>query len=121
MRNEIISKELLSLVLGREELIPHEISDNLLWYETTVDNVWENNYENLDTLGRLCKEWITKDHHKNFLCNLDIHSTFDTFLVSVTMNFDYDVLDNKKQFYGDSELEAIIKATEWVAKEKGLL
>lgn len=88
-------------------------------YEKT--NMFNSCSVNKDTLTRLMKEWIISDIHKEFLCSVELHQTAEDILISVTMFFDYDKLDNKKQFYAETEFEAVLKATEWIAKEKGLV
>lgn len=109
---EIISIELLSLVL--------EIEIRSFTY-TTIPN--EMHYIqkgkvhqvrlNLDTLGRLCKEWLYKN---------DIHLSIERTIPLDIQNTTWFIeLERNYGFHDISELEAIIKVTEWVAKEKGLL
>ncbi len=112
----MISKELLSLVSGMEVLSVNKQSHvNRLHYTTlhkTVDTL-KSHYINLDTLGRLCKEWCWGD------CKEAINSmpTKDGWFATSTTYYEMS-LDG---FEANTELEAIIKATDWVAKEKGLI
>jgi len=124
MSKEIISKELLSLVLG----------DKVINISTSERDAIENGYGtmhsncilvlsvsrckmlNLDTLSRLCKKWCNKQNYvlesaidKKAWCN---------YYEGVDLSDEDKPLDYT---LGDTEQEAIVKATEWVAKEKGLL
>jgi len=110
--NELISKELLSLVLDKEvrdKYLEVKIEDNSLKYSVKIGFV---KYINLDTLGRLCKEWIIEQGY-DYEISTDKNSTnIELFkdLMSETIFLSY-----------TTELKAIVVATEWVAKEKGLL
>ena len=115
--SDLISKELLSLVLGIEVLhccieCNHVVYE---WNKPFPNKSYHHGDElNLDTLGRLCKEWCLKQRYscktwqrlgktKKFVLQLHSHDECA-----------YDTL-------GDTELEAIIKATEFIAKEKELI
>jgi hypothetical protein len=87
----------------------------------------ENNYDgdgkqiewklNLDTLGRLCKEWCFKQGY--FLQsgkNNDINWYAQTKECG-----DWNIHMFWESYIEPTEIEAIIKTTKWVAKEKGLL
>ena len=113
---ELIKKELLSLVLDKkiqdiiivyEDSIKYEINSNKnKWGSEAIDL-------NLDTLGRLCKEWAWKNY-------------FITIRSGIAENGGWANLanDNSVSFVSMdiplTELEAIIKATKWVANEKEL-
>ena len=115
----MISKELLSLVLDEEFTRPSEIKkvgNNLMWYEMTIQNTPRYKRDvNLDTLGRLCKEWI----YKNTAYEVTAYKLQDTneYRCVVGLN----LLSKYKDvvgFYADTELEAIIKATERIMENK---
>lgn len=73
---------------------------------------------NLDTLTRLMKEWICKDFG-DCIGNIDSYTHMEGCLLKVELIYD----NNKesKMFKLNTEFEAVLKATHWVAKEKGLL
>jgi len=120
----MISKELLSLVLGIET--PKRISIdecNVNIHNGTSKFI--SSSINLDTLGRLCKEWcINQDCYS---VSTFVHTKgkakvkwteqryADKF--NQVHNLDFE----SPYFYGNTEPEAIILVTEWVAKAKGLL
>ena len=114
--NELISKELLSLVLNEEIKEINSVSkedkfENILWYNDYEDGI------NIDTLGRLCKEWYYENAlgHSAWLCpKKDKTWEHNKFALYVNGH-------EEKYVYGDTELEAIIKATKWIANKKGLL
>lgn len=113
MSKEIISKELLSLVLCsnvREFTI--SLTDNvcMVWFTgMTPDRII-----NLDTLQRLCKEWL--------LTNVDMFTMYhhqDT--VSITIVTSAGIRYSSPSMSVYTELQAVIKATEWVAIQNKLL
>lgn len=116
MTKELITKELLSIVLdipigAITELKPY--TENDIVYTTYTLPTIKYKILNLDTLGRLCKEW---------LYSKDIHFSYQTIQEREESPHNHFVeLQKKYGFHGITELEAIIKATEWVAREKGLL
>jgi len=110
----MISKELLSLVLD-ETINSYEIEDSHcrnsreLYIKAKGEECGygETEYSfqiNLDTLGRLCKEWIYKNGS-----NYSIRK--DDSAVSVHV---YWQMQGSVEFVAYTELEAIIKATEYV-------
>ncbi len=107
----MISKELLSLVLDEEVTatsFSYTAEENQMTY-TIKNEKHSYNELNLDTLGRLMKEWCSAQDYLlwSSVKNIGVEK-FHTF--------------EKKVFQVErTELEAIIKATEWVAREKGLL
>lgn len=114
----LISKELLGLVLD-EGLIVQEVYqpqniETIAFKYTELGFKYENTNMfnscgiNLDTLTRLCKEWLIS---KNYTIALFSAISKKQWLIAI----------NEHQFFADTELEAVIKATEWVAKEKGLI
>ncbi len=123
--NELISKELLSLVL--DEDIPDfrlEIDKGKNAIDSCIEiSCWDNTHKefeacydiNLDTLNRLCKEWCIKQDGM-----ISIYCHQDTIAVSVSLDRGLTKYSSPSMSVY-TELEAIIKATEWVAKEKRLL
>ena len=109
--SDLISKELLSLVLDKKITAIGDSKRNLLSYSDQLKNpsINLNNIENLDTLGRLFKEWISNQ-------KISVASGKDKEYFCMYRNLNHDETIN-----AESELEAIIKATEQIAKEKGLL
>ena len=118
---DIISKELLGLVFGEKiENFIETINDGFIAFYT-ADEYYKDFGEseisvlNKDTLGRLCKEWCHKQGA------IEIHSGIennDDYVCIVDFEGCFDVLYFRQN---NTELQAIIKATEWIAKEKGLL
>ena len=110
-----MNKELLSLVLG-VKFETYELKDNFINVNNLMLHKYGNVYTplNLDTLGRLYKEWCLKQDY--------VLTSFVDHCGSGFCQVSSGVYGMKRQHdIGDTELEAIIKATEWVAKEKGLL
>ena len=109
--SDLISKELLSLVLDKKITAIGDSKRNLLSYSDQLKNpsINLNNVVNLDTLGRLFKEWISNQ-------KISVASGKDKKYFCMYRNLNHDETIN-----AESELEAIIKATEQIAKEKGLL
>ena len=119
----MISKELLSLVLDEDLQVLAELNNASLIIETDKDN---NKLEvylkfsfdetedsllkeiNLDTLGRLCKEWCLE---QGFIMNVQTSDINCMIYIGAT---DTDI-------QAKTEIEAIVEATEYIAKEKGLL
>ncbi len=75
----------------------------------------------LDTLTRLMKEWcITKEFIISSCINgSDIFNEGIGFAQLQDFEYEYDC--DYLQYKGQTEFEAVLKATHWVAKEKGLL
>ncbi len=109
-----ISKKLLSLILNEEVKTVDGISNNALYYSTTKN---PDETINLDTLGRLMKEWyyINAQGHSRWLTpKKDESWQHNQFACFVNGHKD-------KYVYGDTELETIVQATEWVAKKQELI
>ena len=115
----MISTELLSLVLGEEIIqLDSKISNNMIsrrvgYYSYSQ---WEN--LNLDTLGRLCKEWCLVGDYE---ISSKITRRRSGAIKAISSVSKVGEKGDKKPYTSNNELKAIIKATEWVAKEKGLL
>ena len=98
----MISKELLSLVLGYEVLKINYSQDNELGYVRQGNPFCTLN---LDTLGRRCKEWCATHGY------------------NVSSNLVASMLTSKgtRRIFDGEELETILEATNYVAKKKGQL
>ncbi len=108
----MISKELLSLMEGEEvDTIFFRPLKNYLIY-TVVDEPDKDIVLNLDTLTRLCKEWCFKKEY--ILASAFIVKGFFSSSYCLIKR---PTMSNEKYVcatHGDTELEAVIKATEWV-------
>lgn len=123
----MISKELLSLVLDEDFGIIEKLNDvkivifvdedqNKLYIKTDnskyvqKEEIEQTEYKeiNLDTLCRLCKEWMVKD-------NNDIINTFNSSSVNgwVCTSSAYN-----KRFVEETELKAVIKMCEYIVNDK---
>lgn len=111
----MISKKLLSLVLNKE-ITNYVIEGNELWY--TIPGVFIQ-IINLDTLGRLFKEWCETQDYNAFSYPKIVKSNVGCRLYYKGNDANY--TDEDLFFMGDTELKAIIKAAEFVANEKGLI
>ena len=125
----MIDKNLLSLVLNEEVIHIFDIDNNEFKYNINPNDCTRT--INLDTLGRLCKEWCRKESGVEiFVFMLEPKEKCFNIQGLKYDNFEVRVLREKERHLGEylfswwnmkSELEAIIQATEWVAKEKGLI
>ena len=111
---ELISKELLSLVLNYSDINNiYELGDNEVSI-TRYANIARGSREediNIDTLGRLCKEWCLKQgyHLIEYVNAVEI--------IQRTGCRNLHKIINTKDF----KASTVIKATKWVANKKGLL
>ncbi len=122
MKASDITPELLGLVLDEEVTHIFGVEHNILTYEINYNDVYNDNI-NLDTLTRKMKEWIKP---KGYCINiLDRNNGLLTLTLSYGIDFDYEEsFSVKKGIHTDNdliELEAVIKATEFVAKERNLI
>ena len=107
MKDLKINKELMSAVLGHNDICNERIIQNKLLYMCKNDGMWDYEYEyNIYEFAFKCKEWalskgyfIYSTHELSFIKSLSLE-TIETFA-------------NGK----DTELECIIKASEWVLSE----
>jgi len=113
----MITKELLSLILGIPqgaitELKPY--TENDIVYTTYTLPTIKYKILNLDTLSRKCKEWCLEQGYNTYLMIGTQRHILELFSIE-------DMDECVYQEWDTTELKAIIKATEWVAKEKGLI
>ncbi len=122
---EELTPELLGLVLDEEVqfgLLGGKIKNNnlsLQLKDTKEVNVYKQ--LNIDTLTRLMKEWCLKEQNN---CVASISSTLgilDSTAMCNIYSSKYALGKETKAFYGDTEFEAVLKTTAWVAKEKKLI
>lgn len=127
MDKNIISKELLSLVLGFEVTKIVDIQNDSDGYEdyefgTVIlfhaDGGRHNSKINIHELAHKCKEWCLDVDHD--IATISVVS-FMKYNNANKAKIKFIKKDTFSSEYCVTELEAIIKATEWVAKEKGLL
>lgn len=112
---DLISSKLLGLVLKEDVKDVYKIgsnpnlTDNELPY--SIHGHGDLQVINIDTLNRKCKEWLMK------FCSMS--SSFKTdnpgaWYITVSLEFE----EKSKFIFGpDNEIEAVIKAVEWVVKE----
>ncbi len=121
-----LTSELLSLITGRtiKEFrldIDEDDFDSCIIISCNQD-LGEDCYDiNLDTLTRLMKEWCFSNGFSLYVKIradiIDMYEKDHFYVVQIGIGSDR----NATQFSGLSELEAIAKATHYVAKQKGLL
>ena len=107
-----LTRGLLGLVLNEEltnKICFFHENEIQISFADRVDKI------NLDTLTRLMKEWCWSSGNEIMSGKIN-HS--GTYLATVQ---DLNPLVPKRPFVNTTEFEAVLKATEWVAKEKGLL
>lgn len=112
-----IEKNLLSLVIDYEvtyiKIMPKISGKQRIFYRyLDEDDIECEESFCVEMLGRLCKEWCLKQGYE-LSSRLDLITKATSIL---WLGFVECLTSN-----GDTELEVIIKATHWVAKEKGLL
>jgi len=116
----MISKELLSLVLNEEFTRPSEfkiVGNNIKWYEMTIQNTPRYLRQiNLDTLGRLCKEWCIKQGYR-IMSGYYTNSEKYMIKAEVRKGIGLEARIVYVSAKCNTEIEAIIKATEWAAKD----
>lgn len=109
----MISKELLSEVLGRECSYASLI-ENDVWYKTIVcvngNNRPKEVHINIYELAHKCKEWAYSKGHT--LSSGNNHLMFMSCSIRRTLTD-----DDWTEFYADTEREAIFKACEWIMEQ----
>ncbi len=102
----MISKELLSEVLGKEYDVKHiTIQGTTVWYDN-----YESCTINIYELAHLCKEWALK-------YNILIIAYKHDFAVAKISNNITGKRVSDSMFSSDTEPEAIFKACQWILKE----
>jgi len=107
----MISKELMGLVSphGENEILRMNIEGNRLEILYEIGG-WGS--INLDTLGRMCKEWcLTKGYPLNSGPRLN-----GTFMTKVDSDLHSVTLYNN--YVGSTEVAAIINASKWVMEQR---
>ena len=110
-----LTPELLGLVLGEELLSSQNLSllNNDLTYCTKDMCI---NSINTDTLTRLMKEFCNEN---NYVIRTEMHYK-NSINVAVLKFYDTGVWVEPFNTMFQTEFEAVLKATDWVIKEKGL-
>ena len=108
-------KEIIKLVMPNFEVTKIYERENTIYKYLWIDTTTGYFELPLSELGRLCKEWCFNYY---YVGSVMIGTTSYRFDLTEKTRHDCPDINN---FYGNTELEAIIKATEWVAKKKGLL
>lgn len=106
MKDLKISKELLSEVLSKkvDEISVHT---GFVWFKHSKFSSNINTYE----LAFKCKEWAkTKKMYINSIYN-------EFYWDRIEKEYFADIPNKNKSFYADTEVEAIVKACEWILKE----
>jgi len=118
----MISNSLLSEILEvRVKAIDTVESDRTVKENMVAYLAHDNNdvpYEdsiNLYELAFLCKEWVYKNSWKE-IASYQLQDANQEYRVIVGTDLKFSAKD-KQGFYADTEVKAIIKATEWVYKQ----
>ena len=114
MKDLKINKELMSAVLGHNDICNERIIQNKLLYMCKNDGMWDYEYEyNIYEFAFKCKEWAKNKEHI-------IHSSPTQKIehTAIVQSFDINKFYyGQNQFYALTEVEAIIKACEWLLNE----
>ena len=109
-----LTPELLSLVLDREidsvkivELFPNQIVYEVYEHATLL---------NIDTLTRLMKEWCYESKY-SVMTYMNVNRTWSANIRNYIYCEDWNCVENDS----NTEFEAVLKATAWTAKERGLV
>ena len=132
----MISKELLSSVLGLTVVKGLELEGIVLWYKGIVNINNQPPYAkelniNIYELAHKCKEWAFEFRFDNKPTNnryyMQRSGYEDKFNVEKQkreklgyMTLTFGCLGHTKTFYADTEPEAIFKASEWILNNKGI-
>lgn len=112
-----ISKELIEAILGINNIFKRHIKDNnlIIRYRYKCAGQITNGTKiiNLDTFARLCKEWgLTKGY--KIQSQINYKNKGHSRISKISEN------EWAKGFFKDTEIEAIIKACEWILTQKDL-
>ena len=112
--NKMINKETFNAVMGnkgndkKEDLIPSSIHNNTLTYL----NFYCGGEINLDTLNKKCKNWLN---------SLEIGVMLEVHTFQTTVRLEQGLATARwagLEFKEDTELEAVIKACEYIMTQK---
>jgi len=106
---DILIKELLSLVIDTKIGNCHIDNNEIVYYEGNEDSPKDYIRINLDTLGRLCKEYCYKLGYE-----VDTNIT-GWYRISKNTDNIFNVVKDGEQM---SELAAIIHSTKWIVNQK---
>lgn len=120
---QLPSKELLSEVLGKDVCKVKEIENNTLIYGCLVHDGWYDEI-NIHELANKCKEWAYRKGYSLisgvFIVADDNGNAVFDYFNSCLIN--YIEKENRNQvlnnFKSDTEAESILKACEWIIKNK---
>ena len=118
MENKIISKELLSAVMGVNNVEIGRDLDNRLeyYYNDGVDNI--HNIINIHELAHKCKEWACKKRGFVISCNISRVDNYDWILDIEHLDFTIEVPEILDNYTFNTEPEAILKACQWILESK---
>ena len=108
MKDLKINKELMSAVLGHNDICNERIIQNKLLYMCKNDGMGDYEYEyNIYEFAFMCKEWaLTKGYF--------IYSTHELSFIKTLSLETIETFSNGK----DTEIECILKACEWILEYK---
>jgi len=113
MSKEVISKELLSLVLGRKVDAIRTVGDNIIYFITIDEDELEYDGQlNIDTLGRLIKEKL-----KIMGYVINIYHHHDTVATSITKDGGLTRYSSPSMSVF-TELESLVDALDYANKNK---
>ena len=122
MKDLKINKELMSAVLGHNDICNERIIQNKLLYMCKNDGMWDYEYEyNIYEFAFKCKEWafarnysiMSREAREYDICSPSVYKQVG--LCNILVNDNPNV--SKGIFVDNTEIEAIIKACEWVLSE----
>lgn len=107
------SKELLSAVLGYPITASEGVSFNVLSFRADLEGIEIHGEQlraiNIYELMHLMKEWAIKNEHELMSCGGGYCESYPKSWDSLTKPI--------KEFYGDTEFEAVTKAAEWIKEQ----
>ncbi len=109
----MIKKRLLEIVLNKNITYLSDVTDNKLPYQESGKEGWQT--INLDTLNRLYKEFCLNNGYRLHGYQSQSQATFEVINEDKFIDFCETTITN------ENELDAVFKATIWVAKKKKLL
>ena len=113
----MISKELLSEVLGHDDICNERIIQNKLLYMCKNDGMIDYEYEyNIYELAHKCKEWASTKGYILF-SKTRLSSSLASCYFDVMGFHDYED-DFKNDFRAESEQQAVFDACQWILDNK---